>query len=673
MRHWAIPILAFAAITVWWLFPVLANVSSVIPGAGAGDNVTFVWNVWWMRYALAHPGLTFFFTPYLFHPLGADLTLHTHSALPTLVAAIWSSPIAGENVVIALHLFLNFLCAYALAHRFTRGVVPSVAAATIFGTSSFVCAHLNGHFNLIAAWTLPLVCLVALNALEKEARSEAPVLLRPSWEAASETPTRQRASWVRGVLLGGVLAAAAYTDYYLFVYAIVVSGLLLITPTVRFARHAKSEFATPAPWRRHLLVVLGALVALDLVVILSIRIITNDRIEIGPIHISIRSIRNPVTAAWLIALTAIGIAASSRVRVELNDTPLWRSSRAIVIAIATMSALLLPLVAHAVELGWSGNYVSQTYLWRSGPSGIDAATIVLGNPFHAIWGDRVRLIYDRFHIDVIESTAWIPLSALALAAAGIVLRRGSDQVRLWLLGAAFFSLSALGPWLMIFDRQTPLMLPGMFVRFVPIVANARIPGRAMVGVYLAVAVLSAIGLEAMIARGGRVRTLAWCLVVMLAIECVPARPPTYVADMPSEYSTLRGAQPRGAVCELPFGLRDGFGEIGAFDGAVLLHQTMHERPIVGGFVARLPPAVARTYETIPVLRSLLRLSSGGKVVDDDDALTPASASAALTKAGIAFVVLDARRASVDLANYVQSKLELRRLAEEDGRIFFAVK
>ena len=80
----------------------------------------------------------------------------------------------------------------------------------------------------------------------------------------------------------------------------------------------------------------------------------------------------------------------------------------------------------------------------------------------------------------------------------------------------------------------------------------------------------------------------------------------------------------------------------------------------------------KRYEKAPVVGSLLRLSSGGKISDLDVALTPPEAAAALTSAGIAFIVLDTRRASAELTEYVQSKIALRRVAEEDGRIFYEV-
>jgi hypothetical protein len=128
----------------------------------------------------------------------------------------------------------------------------------------------------------------------------------------------------------------------------------------------------------------------------------------------------------------------------------------------------------------------------------------------------------------------------------------------------------------------------------------------------------------------------------------------------------------GAVCELPLGMRDGFGELGSLDEAMLLHQFIHQRPLVGGFVARLPPAIARGYEAMPVIRSLLRLSSGSRAADADAGLTPREAAARLASAGIAFIVLDTRRASADLIQYVQSKIELRRIADQEGRIFYEV-
>jgi hypothetical protein len=104
---------------------------------------------------------------------------------------------------------------------------------------------------------------------------------------------------------------------------------------------------------------------------------------------------------------------------------------------------------------------------------------------------------------------------------------------------------------------------------------------------------------------------------------------------------------------------------------VLLHQTVHERPIAGGFLARLPPAIGSQYEAMPVIGSFLRLSSGG-TLSDEPAVTPRDAASALASSGIAFVVLDTRTAPADLIRYVQSSRALHVIAEQDGRIFYEV-
>jgi hypothetical protein len=82
--------------------------------------------------------------------------------------------------------------------------------------------------------------------------------------------------------------------------------------------------------------------------------------------------------------------------------------------------------------------------------------------------------------------------------------------------------------------------------------------------------------------------------------------------------------------------------------------------------------VVRDYAAMPVVGSLLRLSSGGRLSDEPVVMTPREAASSLASAGIAFVVLDTRMASPDLIQYVQTGIALRLIGEQDGRIFFEV-
>ncbi len=626
-----------AAIVRWWLHPVITQLSSALPGVGAGDNVTFVWNLWWMRYVIHHPGLSFFFTSFLFYPVGADLTLHTHTALPAFVAAIAgpSSLIASQNLLIIADLFLNFVCGYALAYRLTRHVGGALAASLVFGASPFIGAHLAGHFNLIAAWIVPLVALLW------------------EWAAASR-------SSLRAAVCGLAMGVAAYVDYYLFVYAVVLVAILACGPHLDFA----SATAPRRPFARRVLLTVAALLGLDLVLIAAIMLSDADRIALGPIHLSVRTVRNPVTAAWLLLLAAGVAAASGRVRV---GAPSGARRRVLIPATLALVLVLLPLIVRGVRLWSHGGYVSQHYEWRSAPSGIDVAGLAIGNPSNLWWGTHVQALYSAWRIDRIEAVGWIPLGALVLAAIAIRSRGTDPAVRRWTSVAAVFFIWALGPWLMVAGRQSPVVLPAILIRYVPVVANARMPGRAMVGASLALAQLAAFGIASLGGRGRRGRIIAWALGIVIVVDCAPAQPPVFQARVPAQYASLHG--PAGAVCELPLGLRDGFGETGTFDAAVMLNQTVHERPILGGFVARLPPSLIREYRALPTVSSLLRLSAGGRLSDE----VPGDArrnTAQLAALGIAYIVVNRHAASADLQEYLQLALTLRALGEQDGRAFY---
>jgi hypothetical protein len=630
----------FGAIVWWWLHPVVSDLSSALPGAGAGDNVTFVWNLWWMRYVLHHPGLSFFSTSFLFYPVGTDLTLHTHTALPALVAALFgpSSLLASQNLLIVGHLSLNFLCSYALAYRLTRRADAAFIGALVFGASPFVGARLLGHFNLIAAWIVPLTVL--------------------QWERAIESRSAARA-FVCGVAVG----AAAYIDYYLFIYVVALLGTLALAGSIDLlVLHA----ATP-PWTRRVLHVLAALLVVDLLVVAVILLAHTDRIVLGPIGISVRTVKNPVTAGWLLFLIAGGVWAWRRVRLTCRMPNIRVAA---IVAVAALT-LLLPLVVRGARLWREGRYVSQQYLWRSAPAGIDAASLMLGNPYNRWWGGAIRGTYVKFQIDPIEGVGWIPVGALVLAVVAIArFRDHPAAARTWAVAGSIFLVWALGPWLMVLGRQSPLVLPEILLRYVPVVANARMPGRAMVVVYLAVGQLAAFGIASLMVRGNRTRIAASSLTLLVLVDCVPAPPPVFYPRVPTTYAALPGAP--GAVCELPLGLRDGFGETGEFDAAIMLNQTVHERPILGGFVARLPPSVVRDYGALPVVSSFLRLSSGGRLADEP-AGDPRTNTAQLVALGVRYIVVDTRIASPDLRQYVHLALVLRTLAEEDGRVFYEVQ
>lgn len=146
--------------------------------------------------------------------------------------------------------------------------------------------------------------------------------------------------------------------------------------------------------------------------------------------------------------------------------------------------------------------------------------------------------------------------------------------------------------------------------------------------------------------------------------------PLLQLDYPNLYDELRKRPEQGAVCELPLGVRDGFGERGRLDGMALYYQTIHQRPLVGGFVARLAPSVTSAYERDPLLSVLVSLSSPESepvrsLPDRELAVSRLRAD------GIRFIVLDRAKASPQLVDYVRT-LQVELVTDDRDRDLYLV-
>lgn len=622
---------ACLAVALWFTWPLALHLDTHVPGDGAGDNLTFVWTFWWMREALASPVLSFFQTNALFYPVGTPLVLNTHTALNALAGATVLGPlsiVAAQNVVLIVSIACNGFAAYLLAWDATRHRLAAMTAAVCFACAPYFAAHARGHFNLTSAWALPLFALCWRRALRRQ-------------------------SWLAAAGAGATAVAAAYTDYY---YLLFLAIFTVCSLAVRWL-HVSARGWRQRPSR----VAHAALVAcaLCLVAALAIAITGGGAFHLGAIRVSATSSRNPAAAAWLCLLAWAAIRTMSALRVTHSPAALVRRDAAgLGLVLAILAVGTFPIAEQVWTLWRHGDYASQTYFWRSSPEGIDLATLALGNPFHAWWGDAVRHADLAFGIDAIESTAWLGLVPVLLLAVTWRAWRARPHAAFWLaIGGVFFTW-ALGPDIHVFGAHTGLYLPIALIRFVPIASNARMPGRAMVMVYLAVAMLVAIALAAQPRR-----RVAWLLAALVFIEVLPIELPLLALDRPPVYSAL-ARMPPGALLEIPFGVRDGFGELGRFDSRVLYYQTIHAKPLVGGFVARLSPNLAARYHESPALGVLLTLSAGGTLAHTARDAARDEVTKFLQDTGVRYVVINTRTTPAALNDFVLS-LPLT-LAETDA-------
>jgi len=301
---------------------------------------------------------------------------------------------------------------------------------------------------------------------------------------------------------------------------------------------------------------------------------------------------------------------------------------------------------------------------------------VLGNPSHGVWGATVRSAYDRFGIDLIESGAWLGIAPVALALLAVVRKRTDPAVRAWTAIGLLFFVWALGSHLHAFGWNTGMILPGTLLRFLPIVSNARVPGRAIVMVYLALAVLSAVAIADWRTRSRHNELLPLVLGLAICVDFMSAPFPTTRVDCARTFWTLRTQYPStAAVAVLPLGLADGFGDLAPFDRSTLACQSVHQRPMVGGFIARLSPRVVAQYRSDPLLAAWLRLSGARPGVVPIQTTLPSRELAArqLQADAIGFIMLNRQTTSDDLRNFVVKTLPVREIAADDQYVLLRVE
>jgi len=624
-------------------WPLARHIVTALPGRGAGDNVTFAWNIWWMRHVGANP-FRFLQSEFLFFPFGASLILHTHTMLNAFVGATALQRVGiveAQNVLVLASMTLNAVTSYALAFDTTRHRPASILAAVVFAGSPYFSAHVEGHFNLIAGWVIPLWLLLAKRSVKS-------------------------GKIVDAVIAGIALAVVAYTDYYYVVFAMAVAICLWTVPRIRAAFERRVVEPETRPTAQ-LLAWLAAGSLLSLVMLIDVT--GGTSLRVGPSVVSLRDTFNPKLALWV----AVAIALLLRWRVTLR----WRhpdekgvrfDGRVLLIACAVFLLVASPLIVPGVRLAAGRDYVTPPRYFRSAPPGIDVAALIAGNPRHPVIGDYVRSLTETLHIDQIEGMAWLGIVPAVMAWIGVRRWPRESERRAWIWTFAIFLIWSLGPFLTICGWNTALVLPQTALRYLPIVSNARMPSRAMVVVYLALAMLSAMGLASLSARS---RWTAWLSIVLTMADYASAPIPLYQSEVPGIYRVLRSRSDESAVLELPMGIRDGFGSHGSPDPGSPLFQTVHEHPVVGGFLARIPDRITRGYLDDPIFGPLLQLSS--PVGRDVTLPSPRDLHDGLNQRGVRYVVVRRAEASASMTALVQEAFGSSLIASDAGRDLYELR
>ena len=219
------------------------------------------------------------------------------------------------------------------------------------------------------------------------------------------------------------------------------------------------------------------------------------------------------------------------------------------------------------------------------------AAIIPGG--HWRFAELTRPYWDALPGNIQESSVDVGFAVLA-ALIYLAAHRSNHLARQaapwWAVVLGFWVLS-LGPVLRIWAMPFPeVPMPYTALeKLVPAVQLSGVPSRMMVMVTLAAAVLTSVAFALLFGGSRRSRVAAGALLALLTLEYLPRPIPTTLPDVPGYVSAVRDIAGPGGLLDLvsgyssdrPFGSDSG-------SGIALYYQTIHERPMASGYVARLP-------------------------------------------------------------------------------------
>ncbi len=638
IRRHLYALLGYALVAVAFSWPLLPNISTHLTGSPAGDTGVYVWNQWVFQHELLNNHQSPYFTDKIFSLSGAraNLSLHNYTAFQDLVA-LPLIPLLGVvatfNVVYLLMTVLTGYAAFLLVRHVTGAWTEAWLAGALFAWSPALVTRGGAHFSLVAAAPLALFMLLLLRTVDRQRLRDA-------------------------VALGLTCAWAASTDAYYAVYCVILAALFVAARVMTIRRTAVQPRHRGVPWTLDvLLFCVGGLV-------LSMLISGGWQITVLGRVASIRSLYTPVLLLTLLACARL--AWTYRPNISLCDgrsllRALWLSTAAGLVAVAVLSPVLYAAAVRVAQGRWDRDQI----FWRSSPRGVDLAAFVLPNPNHPLAPDSLRAWLTPRPDAYYENVA--SLTFVALFAIAAAWRAGWRIPRFWGGLALVFGALSLGPFVHVIGTNTYVPGPWAFLRYVPIFGLARTPSRFSIVLMLVVAVLFGAALYWLGQRWPhRRRAIVATAAALLLFELLPAPRPVYSAAVPQIYNHIAAVRDDSVrVLELPFGVRDGTRSVGNFSARSHYFQTVHRKPLIGGYLSRVSRRRMADIRRDPMANALIWLSEGHELDHSRRPWLLADGLPFVARAKVGFVVIDRERTPPALREFAIAAFALR-LVDGDG-------
>jgi len=623
---------AYVLLALAFAWPLPLHLDTHLTGPIGGDTGVYVWNQWVFRHEVLNDRLPLFTREIFSLTRPANLSLHNYTIFQDLLAL----PLLGRlgvvttfNVVYLLMIVITGYAAFRLAVHVTRRPVESWLAGALFSWSPYLVTRGMGHFSLVAAAPLPVFVLLLLRCDERARVRDA-------------------------VALGVTVCWAATTDPYYAVYCVMLGCVFVASQALGIVRDPSRRCTVP----RTLDVLLACVAGFAI----SLAMSGGWQMTVLGRQVSTHGLYTP-----MLLLTSLAIVRAAwpyrRAALSIDRAAIIRFARVASVAVPVSIVMLSPvLYAVGVRMRDTGFETSRV-LWRSSPPGVDAVSFFLPNPNHPLAPEAIRAWLTPRPDQYLENVASIPLVALVVI--GVAIGAGWRPSRVWIAVTAAFGLLALGPFVHVAGFNTHIPGPWALARYLPIIRLARTPARLSIVVVLGVSILFAAALSHLGDRWPRRRRLLLsAAAVALLFELCPLPRPLYSASVPAFYTRVALDPHDVTLMELPVGVRDGTSSVGDFTARSQFFQTVHGKPLVGGYLSRVSRSRIAELRKDPLLDALITLSEGGTLDRVREAELVERGADFIRRGRIGYVVIDNDRTPPPLRDFAVRALRLQPVTTE---------
>ncbi|MEQ8675922.1 MAG: hypothetical protein RLP44_26765 [Aggregatilineales bacterium] len=153
----------YTLLAVLVLWALMSRLGVVVPGGETTDYQQFIWNYWWIRYALEQ-GISPWYTDFVLYPVRHNLSLHTLTPIWFPFFAI-TEPFVGRVAAINLMLLFSFTltgtATFAWLRRLGVGQTMAFVGGMILVFQPYIVfSATKTHLNIIGLWGVPLTLLL---------------------------------------------------------------------------------------------------------------------------------------------------------------------------------------------------------------------------------------------------------------------------------------------------------------------------------------------------------------------------------------------------------------------------------------------------------------------------------------------------------------------------------